>query len=447
MTSLRALRDGLERPGHLTDLLRHEVPVPVDCLDPDLVATLESLGWARTRDESIEPLVRIDSWHGLHLAHDPDRPERIERETVVGVNNTTRSLAALTPRHHVRRALDLATGPGGLALLLARHADQVIATDLSERACSFATANARLNELPVDVRMGDLYDPVSGEAPFDIISANLPFVVSPETVYTFRDGGRDRDHISRDAVAGAAARLAPGGTAVLMCNWLVTQASAPGEVPMAWVPEPTHSVVVLHHSVESPAEYAARWNQFVLTRDPSAYAEAVERWTEAFESWGIDGIANGTIVVHRPSDGATTFRRELEMSHAPAGDGGKQVTRIISNNGWLARHPSIEELLAAVPVLVAPHRLDQTMRFDGSWQAGAAVLRLDDTAGVAGKVEPLATHVLLRADGHRRLDQLVDDAADATGIDRAELGRATTPSVQALLEAGCLALAESPAPG
>lgn len=438
MALMRDVRDGLGRAGPLTELFYDERSVSVDRVQSELLAMLQSLGWVRTCGDRIEPVVRVDSWQGLELAHDLDRPDRIGRETVVGVNNTTRSLAALTPRRQVSRALDLATGPGGLALLLARHADCVIATDLSERACRFARTNAELNGIEIDVRVGDLFDPVAGEAPFDLISANLPFVISPETTYMFRDGGRDRDHISRDAVTGAGDRLAPGGTAVLMCNWLVTRADQPGDTPLGWVADPTRSVVVLQHSVQSPAEYAARWNNFVLSRDPSAYAATVEQWTSAFESWGIEGISNGTVIIHHPVDGAT-FRRVLEMTHAPSGDGGTHVDRIIANNGRLARQPGNDELLSAVPFLVA-HRLDQTMRFDGTWSAGAAVVRLDDTAGVSGAVEPLATHVLLRIDGHTPLDRLIDDAAVASGIDRADLVAAATFTLRALLEAGCVGL-------
>ena len=73
------------------------------------------------------PLVRIDPSDDLLIARDPDRPHEIGPDTVLGVNNTTRTLAALTPRRRVARALDLATGPGGLALHLSRHSATVIA--------------------------------------------------------------------------------------------------------------------------------------------------------------------------------------------------------------------------------------------------------------------------------------------------------------------------------
>ena len=66
-----------------------------------------------------------------------------------------------------------------------------------------------MNGADLDLRTGDLLAPVSGEEPFDLITANLPFVVSPDTAFTFRHGGRDRDNVSREAITGAAGVATP----------------------------------------------------------------------------------------------------------------------------------------------------------------------------------------------------------------------------------------------
>ena len=72
------------------------------------------------------------------------------------------TVAQWTPRHPVRRALDLGTGCGVQALHLRTHTDQVVATDLSERALSFARVTTTLNGVAVDLRPGSLFDPVAG---------------------------------------------------------------------------------------------------------------------------------------------------------------------------------------------------------------------------------------------------------------------------------------------
>ena len=80
---------------------------------------------------------------------------------MLGISPAATSLAQLTLREPVKRALDLGTGCGVQALHLAGHADTVVATDVNERAVWAAGFNAALNELPtIEVRTGSLFDPV-----------------------------------------------------------------------------------------------------------------------------------------------------------------------------------------------------------------------------------------------------------------------------------------------
>jgi hypothetical protein len=131
----------------------------------------------QARDGAVLPRVRIEPFDGLLIASDP--AGRLRRDHVLGVGLATRILAALTVRRHAEAALDLCTGSGALALLAARHAGRVVATDLSRRALRFAKLNAQLNAVGgIDWRRGDLFEPL-GDERFDLITANPPFVISP----------------------------------------------------------------------------------------------------------------------------------------------------------------------------------------------------------------------------------------------------------------------------
>ncbi len=126
-------------------------------------------------------------------------------------------------RRVVARALDLGTGCGLQALHAARRAGAVVATDVSRRALAFARANAALAEVALDLRLGSLLEPVSGEE-FDLVVSNPPFVITPRRPgaadgYTYRDGGRVGDDLVRDLVTGVGSVLAPGGVAQLLGNW------------------------------------------------------------------------------------------------------------------------------------------------------------------------------------------------------------------------------------
>ena len=122
-------------------------------------------------------------------------------------------------RRPARRALDLGTGCGSQALLTSRHAEHVVATDVTERALRVARLNLELNDVTnVELREGSLFGPVEGEL-FDLIVSNPPFVVSPDTDLIFRDAGLEGDEISRLVARGAAEHLEPGGFASMLICW------------------------------------------------------------------------------------------------------------------------------------------------------------------------------------------------------------------------------------
>ena len=77
----------------------------------------------------------------LLLARDfwPDFTELpMPPDYVLGVGAASQTSASLTVRRPVQAALDLGTGCGYLAILAARHAERVVATDISARALAFA---------------------------------------------------------------------------------------------------------------------------------------------------------------------------------------------------------------------------------------------------------------------------------------------------------------------
>lgn len=78
------------------------------------------------------------------------------------------------------RVLDICTGTGALAVAAGQAgAGEVTAVDLSRRAVAAAWVNARLRGLPLRVRRGDFGDLV-GTGEFDVITANPPYVPSPD---------------------------------------------------------------------------------------------------------------------------------------------------------------------------------------------------------------------------------------------------------------------------
>jgi release factor glutamine methyltransferase len=130
------------------------------------------------------------------------------------------ALAALPERG---RALDLCTGSGCLAVSLAleRPGARVFATDVSEDALAVARENAAALGAVVDLAQGDLWAADHGAEPFDVVVSNPPYVPAKELAHLPRevrrepcialDGGEDGLAVLRRIVAGAPARLRPGG--------------------------------------------------------------------------------------------------------------------------------------------------------------------------------------------------------------------------------------------
>ena len=72
-------------------------------------------------------------------------------------------------------ALDVGTGTGLIALLMARKAKYVLGVDVNPKAVELARRNARLNGISnVEFRLSDLFENVSGR--FDVITFNAPYL-------------------------------------------------------------------------------------------------------------------------------------------------------------------------------------------------------------------------------------------------------------------------------
>ncbi|MBE1876979.1 SAM-dependent methyltransferase [Myceligenerans sp. TRM 65318] len=304
---------------------------------------------------------------------------RLSADHVLGAGGASLTLAQVTTRKPVARALDLGTGCGIQALHAARHAGVVVATDISRRALAYTAFNAALNldddsapgdrgalgggapgggsdagrapdggpavdgrpavgegvpgGMPggtghLDLRHGSMLEPVEGEQ-FDLVVSNPPFVITPHTGpagaavrealgdYEYRDGGRAGDDLVRDLVTGIGRVLAPGGVAQLLVNWEHRRGQEWEERVGAWLDE-------------AYGRYGL--DGWVIQRevlDPAEYAETwirdggttpdrePEVWAAAYEAW-LDDFASRE--VEAVGFGIVTLRRPGAVAR-DAGDG------------------------------------------------------------------------------------------------------------------------------
>ena len=123
------------------------------------------------------------------------------------------------------RIVDLGTGSGIVALMIARHCPQAVVTavELSADALTVARANAARHGATVRFLQGDWFAPL-GDERFDLIAANPPYVAEddphlernglpfePHSALTDGIAGGDGLACIRQIVTGAGHHLEPGG--------------------------------------------------------------------------------------------------------------------------------------------------------------------------------------------------------------------------------------------
>lgn len=184
--------------------------------------------------EKIRPLVRRRAQHeplqyilgetefcGLRLK--VDRRALIPRpETELLIENVTAACGTNTPK----RALDLGTGSGAIALALAKQFPEaaVVAVELSEEALVLARENAVGTGLDTRVEFvrSRWFDTIGPAERFDLIVANPPYLSAEETAQTAPEvrefepataltAADDGLADLREIIAAAPRFLAPGG--------------------------------------------------------------------------------------------------------------------------------------------------------------------------------------------------------------------------------------------
>jgi release factor glutamine methyltransferase len=117
------------------------------------------------------------------------------------------------------RVLEIGAGLGLAAVLAARAGAHVTATDVVPGAVATLRANAVLNGVAIDARVGDCYLPVAGER-FDVICTNPPQMPTPsdrerdDATAAADNGGLDGWALLDRIIEGAPRHLRPGGRLV-----------------------------------------------------------------------------------------------------------------------------------------------------------------------------------------------------------------------------------------
>jgi methylase of polypeptide subunit release factors len=364
-------------------------------------------------DGLVRSPVQVMPFQGMLFVSDPPRRGRAAADVVCPVTNAARSMSRLTLRRASRAALDLGAGNGVQGLLAARHSERVTFTDVNRRALGFCALNARLNgvEERCELVEGSWFEPLA-EREFDLIVANPPFIISPDSVLEFRDGGLPRDQVSCKVVCEAAEHLSEGGVAHVMVNWVHAHGDDWSAPPRQWLAGRGCDALVLRFVSQAPEEYAALWNADLRDDDEDEYRGALRRWIEHYRETGIEAIGTGVVILRRRA-AAANWVRALDLPGGISGAPGEHVERLFAGGDWLATHPDDGALLATPFALPDGLRVRQTLsRRDGRYRRHAAEVGVDPGLGAHAALDPDALGVVLGCDGERPLHEVVAGTAD-----------------------------------
>lgn len=166
---------GIERVGLYMDLDR---PMAANELEQYRAAVLR-----RRRREPVAYIVGRRAFYGRLFTVGPDvLVPRPDTETLIDV--ALQRLPAEPSSERSLRVLDIGTGSGAIALTLAaeRPSMNAVATDLSAAALKVAALNREQLGLVdrVELIEGDLFEPLAGQPPFDLIASNPPYIAEEE---------------------------------------------------------------------------------------------------------------------------------------------------------------------------------------------------------------------------------------------------------------------------
>ena len=416
-----------------------------------LVGEPDEAGYVRARvdlrpHEAVDDAGEIRWWVASDLG-ELVTGRALAPDHVLGIGGAGLTLAGLTPRTRVRSALDLGCGCGIQTLYLLRHAEHVVATDISERALAFTAFNASLAGVCVtggpDAGSGDgagrleflrgsLLEPVAGRR-FDLITSNPPFVLTPPAVreaglplMEYRDAGGP---VLPELVAGLREHLEPGAAAVMLGNWEHRGADSWREAVATWIPEGLDGWVI-EREVQDPVEYATMWLRdggLTPERDAEGFDAALGAWIDDFEVRGIQGVGFGYLIVHRPLRPRDPWRLLEEVTTSGQGVLGHHVAEVLEARERLAGLD--DDAVADLRPVLAPDVTEERHLIPGAAEPTVILLRQGGGLGRTIRASTVVAALAGVADGELSVGQIASAVVALTGEDaiglRAEMVEAT----------------------
>ncbi len=392
----------------------------VECVD-DVVRALVDIRPYASPDDGASGFLVSDLSPGLDQTTSPTRPDY-----VLGASPASLTLAEITMRTPVDRALDLGTGCGVQALHLARHASTVVGTDLNPRALRMARVSADLSEADVDLREGSLFEPVVGER-FDLIVSNPPYVMSPPDGQrlTYREGDLVADGLVETIVRQASQHLSDGGSLQLLTNWAILDGVEWQDRLSGWVQGTGLDCWVIERERLDAYAYIEMWLTDAGLAGSDEWEPAYRRWLDYFQGLGISEVGMGWMLLTAAGRAEPDVRCE-SWPHGVAQPVGDVFAR--NRAAVDAATLPLDELLASRPRL--GNVVQESIGEPGAQDPTHIVLRQRTGLLRAIRVSTADGAVLGALDGELTLAQVIAAVSSILDLETGQVAAEVVPIVR-----------------
>ena len=281
-------------------------------LGADATALLEHLNLVFPLDETqTSAAVALYPIEHLHIAS--DRYNSADTSQFEGFDDivypclfeTTARFLRTLPRTPCGPVLDLCSGTGVAALLLAKTSEHTYAADITERSRQFALFNQLLNGIPnSSAVIGDLYEPVA-DLTFDRIVVHPPYQPVYRKEQIFNSGGVDGEQITRRCIEGAYAHLRPGGR--IYCVAQITARNEPVDQRVKqWIREACGAKAAANCDVGFYITKRHDLEAFAAKSTLNAKGDQLDfrQWMLEFSRMGVRSLDYGLLIVERHAEAA-----------------------------------------------------------------------------------------------------------------------------------------------
>jgi hypothetical protein len=263
---------------------------------------------------------------------------------------------------------------------------------------------------------------------FDLIVANLPYVIAPERRLIYRTVDRVGDAGLHERLKEIPACLAEGGFAQILINWVHTEGQDPSEPIQQAIKGREMDAWLIHNSSKGPGEYAEMWLKHQDQSDPGKFQKPKREWLRWYRRHHIDRIALGAVTLRRRSEGRNWFCSATvnRMLEDPAGE---QILRLCAAQDYLSTLESTDMILRES---FAPTDIG----FTGDKNEVTAYSTRSSRFEV--KILPTTKAVLQKLDGKTTLEKAIQIVSHESSMEVAKIQHEVLASIKELLKLGMI---------